>query len=503
MTQPGSALHDDSKRFRNFIGGEWVAPSTGDYTPNRNPADVDDLLGHYPVSGAADVESAIRAAREAFPAWSAMPGPARGRILWKAVELFRARLDELAATLCREEGKTLAEAKGEVLKGIYLFEFYAGEGFRTHGKTLPSETKNQLTFTLRQPLGVVGLITPWNFPFAIPAWKSAPALVTGNTVVLKPATNTPGTAVLFAQVLADAGLPKGVFNLVMGSGSAVGNALADHREVNAISFTGSTPIGLKLYERCARRGIRVTAEMGGKNPVVVLADADLPLAVAGIVQGAFGSTGQRCTATSRVVVQKSLAQPLVEALSAAMSKLVVGNGMHPGVDMGPAVDAAQLKTDLEYIELAQQEGAKLLRGGKRLSGGAFDKGFFVEPTLFGGVKVGSRLHQEEVFGPVLAVVEVDDFDEALAAANAVEFGLSASIYTRDANAAMRFVERSEVGMVHVNNPTVGGEAQLPFGGWKATGVGEREMAEEGAEFFTQLKTVFFDYAGAVRTSRTY
>ncbi|MBX7102310.1 MAG: aldehyde dehydrogenase family protein [Myxococcaceae bacterium] len=488
---------------RNFIGGEWVAPSTGNHAPNRSPANIDDVVGHYPVSGAKDAQDAVAAAKAAFPAWSSMPGPARGRILWKAVDILKSRVEELATMLCREEGKTLAESRGEVNKGINLFEFYAGEGFRTHGKTLPSEMKQTLTFTLRQPLGVVALITPWNFPFAIPAWKSAPALITGNTVVMKPASNTPGTATLLAKALEDAGLPKGVFNLVTGPGGAVGNTLVDHPSVVAVSFTGSNGIGLALNERCAKRGIRVTAEMGGKNPVVVLDDADLDLAASGIVGGAFGSTGQRCTATSRVVVQKGVAPQLLERVVAAAKKLKVGNGLEAGIDMGPAVDESQLKTDLEYIDIAKSEGAQLLCGGKRLTDGALAKGYFVEPTIFGKVKPGSRLHQEEVFGPVVAVVEVGDFEEALAVANGVEFGLSASIYTRDANTAMKFVERSEVGMVHVNNPTVGGEAQLPFGGWKSTGVGEREMAEEGAEFFTQLKTVFFDYTGAARTSKIY
>jgi acyl-CoA reductase-like NAD-dependent aldehyde dehydrogenase len=494
---------DQQGRFHNFIAGEWVAPSTGSWAPNRSPADRDDLIGEYPVSAAVDAEAAVAAAKQAFPAWSSMPGPARGRILWKAVELFRARVDLLARTLCREEGKTLAESKGEVLKGIALFEFFAGEGFRTHGKTLPSELPRTLTFTLRQPLGVVALITPWNFPFAIPAWKTAPALITGNTVVMKPASGTPGTATLMAELLAEAGLPKGVFNLVTGPGGAVGNALVDHPDVRAVSFTGSNSIGIALYQRAAKRGIKVTAEMGGKNPVVVLDDADLDLATTGILGGAFGSTGQRCTATSRVVVQRGVAEKLIERLAAGAAKLKVGNGLEPGIDMGPAVDAAQLKTDLEYIEIARGEGARLVTGGAQLKGGAYDKGFFVQPTVFAGVKPGMRIHQEEVFGPVISVVEVGDFEEALAVANGVEFGLSASIYTRDANLSMRFVEASEVGMVHVNNPTVGGEAQLPFGGWKSTGVGDREMAEEGANFFTQLKTVFFDYTGAARTSKIY
>jgi aldehyde dehydrogenase (NAD+) len=432
-----------------------------------------------------------------------MPGPARGRILAKAVEIFRNRHEDVARVLAREEGKTFAEAKGEVGKGINLFEFFAGEGFRTHGKTLPSETRSQFTYTLRQPLGVVALITPWNFPFAIPAWKSAPALVTGNTVVMKPASNTPGTATMMAEILTEAGLPKGVFNLVTGPGSAVGNTLVDHPAVQAVSFTGSNEIGMALCQRCAKRGIRVTAEMGGKNPVVVLDDADLDLATTGILQGAFGSTGQLCTATSRVVVTRGVSAKLIENLVAGAKKIRVGNPLEATSDMGPAVDQSQLDTNLAYVKIGQEEGAKLLTGGGRLTSGALERGFYFEPAVFSGVKSGMRLHQEEVFGPVLSIVEVDDFEEAIAAANHIDFGLSASIYARDANTIMKFIERAEVGMVHVNNPTVGGEAQLPFGGWKSTGVGEREMAEEGAEFFTQLKTVFFDYTGAARTSKLY
>ena len=502
MRQMGEARGEHGRHY-NFIGGEWVAPTTGEYTPNLNPADTSEVVGHYPRSGKKDAEDAIAAAAAAFAGWSGTPGPTRGRVLWRAADLMRARIDALALMMCREEGKTVAECKGEVLKGIALFEFYAGEGFRQHGKTLPSELKQTLTFTLRQPLGVVALITPWNFPFAIPVWKCAPALVTGNTVVMKPASNTPGTVTLLAEILEEAGLPPGVFNLVSGPGGAVGNALVDSPAVKVVSFTGSNEIGMALNERCAKRGIKVTCEMGGKNPVVVLADADLKLAVSGILAGAFGSTGQRCTATSRVVVQKGVAREVIEALVAGAKALKVGNGQHAGIDMGPAVDASQLQTDVDYVKIAQDEGATLRVGGERLTGAAYDRGFFVSPGVVTGVTPKMRIHQEEVFGPLIAVSEVGDFEEALAFANDVQFGLSASIYTRDANLAMKFVERAEVGMVHVNNPTVGGEAQLPFGGWKSTGIGEREMAEEGAQFFTQLKTVWFDYTGEPRTSKIF
>ena len=492
----------DERRL-NLIGGEWRAPSTDKYEPCLNPADTREVLGHFPRSGAADAKAAIDAAARAFPAWAATPGPERGRILGRAHAILKARVDMVAEALCREEGKVFSEAKGEVLKGLNLIEFYAGEGFRQHGKTLPSESRATLTFTLRQPVGPVALITPWNFPFAIPVWKTAPALVAGCTVVLKPASLTPICTHLLAEALQEAGLPPGVLNVVTGPGSAVGDVLVDDPRIRAISFTGSNEIGTRLYQRAAARGVRVTAEMGGKNPVVVLDDADLELAAEGILQGAFGSTGQRCTATSRVVVTPGIAAKLTEALVEKARKIRVGNGMTQGVQMGPAVDLGQLKTDLEAIAAAKADGARILCGGERLSSGEYEHGFYCAPTVFDRVEPGTRLAREEVFGPVLAIQAARDADEAVHLANDVQFGLTASIYSRDYFQVMRFVEKAEVGMLHVNQPTVGGEAQLPFGGIKATGVGEKEMAEEGANFFTRLKTVWLDYTGAKRTSSIY
>jgi acyl-CoA reductase-like NAD-dependent aldehyde dehydrogenase len=491
------------ERCGNLIGGEWRPPSTGQLEPCTNPADTREVLGLWPKSGAEDAKAAVDAAVKAFPGWSRTPGPERGRILARAHALLKAKVDVIAEALCREEGKTLSESRGEVMKGLNLLEFYSGEGFRTHGKTLPSETPQTLTMTLRQPVGPVALITPWNFPFAIPVWKTAPALVAGCTAVLKPASLTPVCTHLLAEALMEAGLPPGVLNVVTGPGGAVGNALVDDVRIKAVSFTGSNAVGLKLYERAARRGIKVTCEMGGKNPVVVLDDADVDLAAAGVLQGAFGSTGQRCTATSRVVATPGIAAKLTEALVAGACSLKVGDGRKAGVQMGPAVDESQLKTDLEAIARAREDGARLLCGGERLRGPEHDHGFFVAPTVFDNVAPGTKLAREEVFGPVLAVQRAKDVDEAIRLANDVEYGLTASIYTSDYFAAMRFVERAEVGMVHVNQPTVGGEAQLPFGGIKATGVGEKEMAEEGANFFTYLKTVFLDYTGARRTTSIY
>ncbi|GAC1299591.1 MAG: aldehyde dehydrogenase family protein [Myxococcales bacterium] len=491
------------ERIQNFIGGARQAPATGQYEPCVNPADVRDVLGLYPRSGPADVKAAVDAATRAFPGWAATPGPERGRVLLRAHRLLESRLDVLAEALCREEGKVLSEARGEVMKGLNLLEFYAGQGFRMQGKTLPSESRATLSFTLRQPVGPVALITPWNFPFAIPVWKTAPALIAGCSVVLKPASLTPNLTHMLAQALHEAGLPPGVLNVVTGPGGSMGDALVDDPRIRAISFTGSNEVGLRLYSRAAARGVRVTCELGGKNPVVVLDDADLDLAVEGIMQGAYGSTGQRCTATSRVIVTPGIAPRLTEALVARVRALKVGDGRDPAAQMGPAVDRSQLETDLAAIAAAKGEGARLLAGGERLTGGAYEQGYYVAPTLFDRVGPGSRLAREEVFGPVLALQAARDPAEATRLANATEFGLAASIYTRDVNEALRFVEESEVGMVHVNQPTVGGEAQLPFGGIKATGVGEKEMSEEGANFFTHLKTVWLDYAGAPRRTNIY
>jgi acyl-CoA reductase-like NAD-dependent aldehyde dehydrogenase len=491
------------ERRKNFIGGQWSEPSTGKYDPCTNPADTREVLGHFPRSGAADAKAAVDAAAKAFPGWAATPGPERGRVLGRAHAILKARVDLLAEALCREEGKVLGEARGEVLKGLNLLEFYAGEGFRQHGRTVPSETRNTLAFTLRQPVGPVALITPWNFPFAIPVWKTAPALVAGCTVVLKPASLTPICTHLMAEAFQEAGLPPAVLNVVTGPGGAIGDALVDDPRIRAVSFTGSNEIGLKLYQRVAARGVKVTLEMGGKNPVVVLDDADLELAAEGIVQGGFGSTGQRCTATSRVVVTPGIAPKLTEAVVERARKLRVGNGMQEGVEMGPAVDPSQLKTDLEAIAAAKAEGGRLLCGGERLRTPEHEHGFFCAPTVFDQVRPGTKLAREEVFGPVLAIQLARDPEEALRLANDVQFGLTASVYSRDYFAVMRFVEKAEVGMVHVNQPTVGGEAQLPFGGIKATGVGEKEMAEEGANFFTHLKTVWLDYTGAKRTTNIY
>ena len=484
----------------SYVNGKWYQPASKKISKNINPADTGDVIAEYSLATAADVQPAIDAAVAAFPAWRKTPGPERGRVLWRAANIARSRLDEIATTLTREEGKILKEARGEVLKGISLLEYYAGEGFRMHGKTLPSESRDTFTYTVRQPLGVVGLIAPWNFPWAIPVWKSAPAIVAGNCVVFKPAELTPATSVLLAEIYQEAGLPPGVFNMLVGSGREVGEAMVNAPQLRAISFTGSNSVGNALYVKAAQRGAKVTCEMGGKNAVIVMPDADLDKAATAIHGGAFGSSGQRCTATSRVIAHPDVKNALVDRLVAAAKKIKLGPGLDDSSDMGPSVDDRQWQTVMDYIKVGQGEGARMLTGGTRPD--ALKQGFFIEPTIFDDVSPAMRIFKEEIFGPVLAVTTASSLDEALRFANSVEYGLTTSIFTSDITSVMRFIDEVETGMVHVNEPTVGGEAQLPFGGTKSTGVGEREMAEEGLNFFTELKTVFINYSGKAERSMT-
>ena len=484
----------------SYINGKWYHPSSTQLTRNINPADTADVIAEFPLAGAADVRPAVDAAVEAAKSWKKTPGPERGRVLWRAADIARRRVDEIAQTLTREEGKILKEAKGEVLKGIAVLEYNAGAGFRMHGHTLPAESRDTFTYTLRQPLGAVGLIAPWNFPWAIPVWKSAPAIVAGNAVVFKPSELTPATSALLAEIYEEAGLPAGVFNMVVGRGSVVGEAMVAAPELRAISFTGSNAVGGALYVKAAQRGAKVTCEMGGKNAVIVMPDADLDRAAVAIHGGAFGSTGQRCTATSRVIAHPDIKAKLVDRLVAMAQKIKLGPGLDQSSDMGPSVDEKQWSTVMNYVEVAKAEGARLLTGGTRPD--SLKQGYFVEPTIFDGVSPAMRIFKEEVFGPVLAITTAANIDEALRFANGVEYGLTTSIFTETISSVMKFIDEVETGMVHVNEPTVGGEAQLPFGGTKSTGVGEREMAEEGLNFFTEIKTVFINYSGNAERSMT-
>ncbi|MDQ3804015.1 MAG: aldehyde dehydrogenase family protein, partial [Acidobacteriota bacterium] len=417
--------------------------------------------------------------------------------------LLEERKEELAALLTREEGKTLAEARGELQRAINVAEFCAGESRRMNGETIPSELPANFAYTVRQPHGVVAVITPWNFPVAIPTWKLAPALVAGNTVVFKPATLTPATAVRLVEIFQEAGLPPGVLNLVLGSGSAAGDEIVSHGAVRAISFTGSNEVGVRLYEQAARRGVRVQCEMGGKNPVVVLEDADMNLAVESTVQGAFGSTGQRCTATSRAIVVDRVADNFIERVIARAEALRLGDGADPETEVGPIVDAAQFKSVLRYIDIGREDGASLVCGGAPADGPGLRKGYFIKPTVFVGVTPDMRIAREEIFGPVLSVMRVRDFEEALQWANDSEYGLSSSIFTSDATRVFRFVDEIETGMTHINSPTTGGEAHVPFGGIKSTGVGAFEQGSAALDFYTELKVVYVDYTGRKREGNLY
>ena len=490
------------RTLKNFIGGEW-RDSRGGRVKDLNPADVQDVVAEAPSSTAAEAAEACEAAARAFENWRQTPAPVRGQILFKVQRRMEERRQELAEALTREEGKTIAESRGEIQRAINVVEFFAGEARRITGETIPSELPNNFCYTLKQPVGPVAIITPWNFPIAIPIWKMAPALVSGNTVVFKPATLTPLTAALIVEIFDECGLPPGVLNLVFGGGREVGDTIVRHPAILAVSFTGSNDVGTGLYGAAAARGIKCQCEMGGKNPIVILADADLDLAVESTVQGAFGSTGQRCTATSRAVVVDRIANEFVERLAARTSSLVVGNGLNPATNVGPSVDERQLETVLSYVETGQHEGARLVRGGERIRDDGRDRGYFVAPAIFDHVDASMRIAQEEIFGPVLSLIRVPDNEAALSVANNVRFGLSASVYTSDVASMFRFVDRLDAGILHVNSPTVGGEAHIPFGGMKATGVGLREMGRVAIDFYTELKVVYVDYTGGARKTNLY
>ncbi|PYV14894.1 MAG: aldehyde dehydrogenase family protein [Acidobacteria bacterium] len=480
--------------FKNYIGGQWVAARSEKTFPNVNPANTGEVVGHFQVSGAEDVEAACEAAAQAQPAWAALPAPRRGEFLFRAAEILESRLANLGEEMTREEGKTLAEAKGEVKRAINIFRYFGGEGARAFSYQIPSERENVFCYTLRKPLGVVALITPWNFPSAIPAWKMAPALVAGNAVVIKPASLAPLSAYRLVEALHEAGISAGALNYVTGPGGTAGNALVENRHVRALSFTGSCDVGNRLHEKLGGRKIRLQFEMGGKNPTVVLRDADLGDAADILVNGAFFSTGQKCTACSRAIIEKTIYEPLVEKLVAKTKRLRVGNGMEAGVNIGPAVDAEQLHTDLKYIDIGLEQGARLLCGGTRLHGGSYDHGFFIEPTIFGDVTAEMRIAQEEIFGPVLALMRANDFEDAMRLANSIRFGLSASIVSNDLTRVHEFINRIEAGLITVNLPTAGVEYQLPFGGTKESSFGMREQGPQALDFYTETRTVYLKYA---------
>jgi aldehyde dehydrogenase (NAD+) len=478
------------KQYGNYIGGAWTPPATQQYTPSRNPANLDDIVGYVPKSDARDLDRAVQSAKEAQKSWARLPGPTRGNILFRAADELEKRLDEVAETMTREMGKTLKEAKGETARGVAILRYYAGEGMRKIGDVIPSSDSSGLMFTTRVPLGVVGVITPWNFPVAIPIWKIAPALIYGNAVVFKPALETSVTAALIVECLDKAGLPAGVLNMVIGSGSVIGQGIIEHPDIQGITFTGSDQTGMKVAQGALARGAKYQLEMGGKNPLIVMEDADLDLAVEAAVSGGFASTGQKCTATSRVFVQRSVYEEFKEKLLRRTQEITIGDGLREGVWMGPCASKSQMNTVLEYIESGKQEGAALIYGGRRLTDASHANGYYIEPAIFERVTPNMRIAKEEIFGPVLALFPFDDLNEALELANDVKYGLSASIFTKNIGNMLEFVHGIEAGMIRINSETAGVELQAPFGGMKQSSSHSREQGQAAIEFYTSIKTVF-------------
>jgi aldehyde dehydrogenase (NAD+) len=489
-----------AKSFRNFIAGKWVAPSTGRYFENRNPADTADLIGRFPDSGVEDVEAAVRSAREGFRSWSRTPAPVRGDVLRRVGDLLSARKTEIAEAMTREMGKVVAETGGDVQEGIDTAYYAATEGRRLFGHTVPSELRSKWAMSIRRPIGVAGLITPFNFPLAIPTWKAFPALLCGNAVILKPSEDVPHTCTLLVEILLEAGLPPEAIQLVHGGG-AVGKALVEHPGVPVISFTGSTDTGSLIGETCGRMHKRLSLEMGGKNAMIVMDDADLDLALEGVLWGAFGTTGQRCTATSRLVLHRKIHDRFVARVAEAAEKLRLGDGRRPGTDVGPLIHEEARDKVERYVQIGLDEGAELVTGGGRPRGARTARGWFYKPTIFANVRAGSRLEQEEIFGPVLSVVRVGSFEEALQVNNGVKYGLSSSLYTRDVNLAFRALEALDNGITYINAPTIGAEAHLPFGGVKATGNGHREGGWEVFEFYSETKVGYIDFSGRLQRAQ--
>jgi aldehyde dehydrogenase (NAD+) len=479
--------------FRNFIGGEWVGAKSGATFENRNPADTSELIGLFAKSDRDDTKEAIAAARAAQPKWAAVPAPKRGEILYRAANILESRADQVAREMTREEGKTLPEARGEVGRAINILRFFGGEGARLGGQHAPSERDRVFIQTRRRPLGVIGLITPWNFPIAIPAWKTCPALIAGNAVVLKPSDLSPLCALRLVEALDEAGVTKGALNFVTGPGSKVGAEIVENPEVRAISFTGSEGTGSGIAIEAAKRRARVQLEMGGKNPTVVLADADIPDAVNVVVNAAFFSTGQRCTATSRVIVEEAILDRFTSALVERTRTLKVGNGLEAGIEIGPSIDDKQLATVLDYVGIGAGEGAKVVTGGARLTDGAYSRGYFSSPAVLTDVAPEMRVAQEEIFGPVLAVMPAQSLDHAVELANGIRFGLSAAVCTRSLTSAYEFINRIDAGLVMVNLPSAGVEYHVPFGGSKASSLGMREQGPVAIDFYSELQTAYLKY----------
>ncbi|MEW5323667.1 alpha-ketoglutaric semialdehyde dehydrogenase GucD [Geobacillus thermoleovorans] len=484
------AVQTEVKTYLNYINGSWVAPVSEKLEPSINPANRNDIVGYVPRSTLEDLNAAVAAAKQAQKSWWKRSGIERGEYLYKAALLLEQRLEDIAETMTREMGKTLVEAKAETMRGVHILRYYAGEGARKIGDVIPSSDSGGLMFTTRVPLGVVGVISPWNFPVAIPIWKMAPALVYGNTVVLKPASETAVTAAKVIECFHEAGFPKGVVNMVCGSGSVIGQGIANHPDVDGVTFTGSNAVGKQVGRAAFERGAKYQLEMGGKNPVIVAKDADLDLAVEGTISGGLRSTGQKCTATSRVFIEREVYEPFKEKLLERVKQLKIGNGMDADTWMGPCASESQLNTVLSYIEKGKAEGAKLIYGGNRCTEGELANGFYVEPTIFEDVNLHMTIAREEIFGPVLALIKVESVEEAIELANDTEYGLSASIYTKNIGNILEFIKDIEAGLVKVNAETAGVEFQAPFGGMKQSSSHSREQGQAAIEFFTTIKTVF-------------
>jgi alpha-ketoglutaric semialdehyde dehydrogenase len=490
-----------TKIYKNFIDGEWVEASTGETFENHNPADTRDIVGIFQKSGKADVENAIEAAKRAFTKWRLVPAPKRAEIVFRAAEILIEHKEEFSRDMTREMGKVLKETRGDVQEAIDTAYYMAGEGRRLFGPTTPSELPNKFAMAIRQPLGVCAMITPWNFPMAIPSWKLLPALVCGNTCVIKPAQDTPLSTFNLVRILVEAGVPRGVVNIVTGFGSAVGGPMTEHADVRAVSLTGSTEVGKIVGTTAAKSFKHCSLELGGKNPMIVLDDANLDLAIDGGLWGAFGTTGQRCTATSRIIVQKGVYREFIDRYVERAKKLRVGNGLDETIDMGPAINEGQLKTDLNYVSIGKSEGAKLACGGNRLEKGDYQYGWFMEPTVFTDVDPKMRIAQEEIFGPVVSIIPCDNLENAIEIANNIEYGLSSSLYTKDVNKAFVAMRDLYAGITYINAPTIGAEVHLPFGGVKATGNGHREGGLGAIDFYTEWKSVYVDYSDKLQKAQ--
>lgn len=503
MAQAKLKTDTTPETYKNYIGGRWVKPASGALMENRNPADTRDLIGRFPASAAEDVDAAINAAAEAFPKWRATPAPKRAEILYRLGQILRERKDQFAVDMTREMGKVLKETGGDVQEAIDMTFYTAGEGRRLHGYTTPSELPDKFAMCVRQPIGVCALITPWNFPMAIPSWKILPALICGNTLVIKPAEDTPLSTINLVKAAVDAGVPPGVINIVMGAGAEAGARLTEHPDVRLVSFTGSTDTGRMVAEQAARTDKICSLEMGGKNVIIVMDDGDLDLAAEGAVWGAFGTSGQRCTASSRIVVHKKVYRRFVEKLTHLAQTLRVGNGLSRHVEMGPVINEQAVAKILGYIEIGQNEdGATLHHGGHRLGKGEHRHGYFIEPTIFTDVAPEMRIAQEEIFGPVVSIIPCRDLDDAIEIGNGVRYGLSSSIYTQDVNRAFYAMERMNTGIFYVNASTIGAEVHLPFGGTKATGNGHREGAMASSlDIFSEWKAIYVDYSGRLQKAQ--